>query len=138
MMRRLLDGMGGEEFEVVARQSGARQVEWFVERCVESGRVWGLSVGGADWAMTSDPDGLELFAVWSDERLAAACRHLHWANREPTSLRVGDFLDLVIPKLTADGVALAVLPRPDLRCTVVHPAPLRRALERALLRLEWS
>lgn len=123
------------EFERVLRMSAANQFEYFVERCVESQTVWGLSVGGADWAMTQDANGLDLFAVWPHERFAAACRHLHWSHREPTPLRLDDFLDLVIPKLIADVVGVAVLPLPDLRCTAVDARQLRGALEAELLRM---
>lgn len=114
--------------------SATKQFDYFVARCVDSGVVWGLSVDGADWAMTEDPNGLELFAVWPHERFASACRHLHWSHREPTPLKLDDFLDLVVPKLIADVIGVAVLPLPDLRCTAVDARQLRGALEAELLR----
>lgn len=123
------------EFESMLGQSATRQFEYFIERCTEADEVWGLSVGGADWAMTKEGNGLELFAVWPHERFAAACRHLHWSHREPTPLRLDDFLDLVIPKLIADVVGVAVFPLPNLRCTAVDARQLRGAFEAQLLRL---
>lgn len=121
-----------------ARTTPAKRFEYFVERCAETEEVWGLSVAGADWAMTEDLNGLELFAVWPDERFAAACRHLHWSHREPTSLRIHDFLDLVIPKLIHDVVGVAVFPLPDLTCTPVDARQLHGALEAALARLGYG
>ena len=122
------------EFDEVMRLGAAKQFEYFVESCVETGQVWGLSVDGADWGMTKDVNGLDLFAVWPHRRFAAACRHLHWSHRHPTPLRLDDFLDLVIPKLIADVVGVAVLPLPDLRCTAVDARQLRGALEMELMR----
>lgn len=121
------------EFQAILRWSAAKQFEYFVEQCVDSGVVWGLSVGGADWGMTKDVNGLELFAVWPHRRFAEACRHLHWTHRESTALALDDFLDLVIPKLIADVVGVAVFPLPDLRCTAVDARQLRGALEAELL-----
>ncbi len=126
--------LGDREFDAVLRLSAHQQFEYFVQRCAESGVVWGLSVDGADWARTKDPNGLELFAVWPDERFAAACRHLHWAHRTPTPLKLDDFLDLVIPKLVADVIGVAVFPLPDLRCTPLDARQLAGALEAELLR----
>lgn len=123
------------EFEAGLRQSAAKQFEYFVERCVETEVVWGLSVDGADWGMTRDVNGLELFGAWPDRRFAEACRHLHWSHRTPTAIRLDDFLDLVVPKLIADVVGVAVFPLPDLRCTAVDARQLRGALEAELLRL---
>ena len=122
------------EFEEVLRLGAAKQFHYFVERCVESGEVWGLSVDGADWGMTQDVNGLDLFAVWPHRRYAEACRHLHWAHRQPTVLRLDDFLDLVIPKLIADVVGVAVFPLPNLHCTAVDARQVRGALEMELMR----
>lgn len=121
------------ELERALRMSAPQQFAYFVERCVETEVVWGLSVDGADWGMTHDANGLELFAVWPHERFAAACRHLHWTHRTPTPLRLDDFLDLVIPKLITDVVGVAVFPLPDLRCTAVDARQLQGAFEAALL-----
>lgn len=123
-----------DEFERMLAQTAARQFEYFVERCVETEEVWGLSVGGADWGMTHDANGLELFAVWPHERYATACRHLHWSHRVPTRLRLDDFLDLVVPKLIADVVGVAVFPLPNLHCTAVDARQLQGAFETALMR----
>jgi hypothetical protein len=130
MVRELSD----REFEEVLALGPARRFQHFVEHCVESGEVWGLSVDGADWGMTEDVNGLDLFAVWPHRRFAEACRHLHWAHRRPTPLRLDDFLDLVIPKLIADVVGVAVFPLPNLRCTAVDARQLHGALEAELMR----
>ena len=122
------------EFEEVLRLGAPKQFQYFVERCVESGEVWGLAVDGADWGMTQDVNGLDLFAVWPHRRFAEACRHLHWAHRRPTPLRLDDFLDLVIPKLIADVVGVAVFPLPNLHCTAVDARQLQGALEAELMR----
>ncbi len=126
--------LSDQEFRETLGVSPTRRFEYFVERCADSEAVWGLSVDGADWAMSEDPSGVALFAVWPHPRFAAACRHLHWAHRTPTPLRLEDFLELVIPKLIADGARVAVFPLPDLRCTAVDPRRLRGALEAELIR----
>ena len=122
------------EFEETLRLAAPKQFAYFVERCVETGEVWGLSVDGADWGMTKDVNGLELFAVWPHRDYAEACRHLHWAHRHPTPLRLDDFLDMVIPKLIADVVGVAVFPLPNLHCTAVDARQLQGALEAELMR----
>lgn len=131
MTRELSD----QEFESVLGYSAAKQFEYFVHYCIESELVWSLSVDGADWAMTQDVNGLELFAAWPHQRFAEACRHLHWAHRTPTPIRLDDFLDLVIPKLISDVVGVAVFPLPDLKCTAVDARQVRGALEAEMLRL---
>lgn len=131
----VISELSDQEFETVLGLRAAKQFAYFVERCAETEIVWGLSVDGADWAMTEDPNGLELFAVWPHRRFAEACRHLHWSHRTPTPIRLDDFLDLVIPKLIVDVVGVAVLPLPDLRCTPVDARQLRGALEAELIRL---
>ncbi|MDP9376332.1 MAG: DUF2750 domain-containing protein [Actinomycetota bacterium] len=125
-----------QEFQAALQMKAPQQFQYFVERCVESETVWGLSVDGGDWGMTHDPNGLELFAVWPHERFAAACRHLHWSHRTPTPLRLDDFLDLVIPKLIADVVGVAVFPLPHLRCTAVDARQLRGAFDAELWRAQ--
>ncbi len=80
----------------------------------DEGELWG-----------KDVNGLDLFAVWPHRRFAEACRHLHWAHRHPTLLRLDDFLDLVIPKLIADVVGVAVFPLPNLHCTAVDARQLQ-------------
>ena len=122
------------EFEEVLGLAAPKQFQYFVERCVEHGEVWGLAVDGADWGMTQDVNGLDLFAVWPHRRFAEACRHLHWAHRHPTALRLDDFLDMVIPKLIADVVGVAVFPLPNLHCTAVDARQLQGALEMELMR----
>ncbi len=55
------------EFEEVLRLGAPRQFQYFVERCVEAGEVWGLAVDGADWGMTKDVNDLDqAFEVISD------------------------------------------------------------------------
>ena len=122
------------EFAEVLRLRAPKQFQYFIERCVETGEVWGLAVDGADWGMTQDVNGLDLFAVWPHRRFAEACRHLHWAHRQPTALRLDDFLDLVIPKLIAEVIGVAVFPMPNLRCTAVDARQLQGAFEMELMR----
>lgn len=127
--------LSDREFQEALVLSAPKQFEYFVQRCVETEVVWGLSVDGADWGMTQDSNGLELFAVWPHRRFAEACRHLHWSHRTATPIRLDDFLDLVLPKLIADVVGVAVFPLPNLHCTAVDARQVRGALEAELLRM---
>jgi hypothetical protein len=125
-----------QEFEAVLHQTPEKQYDYFVGHCADRAAVWGLVQDESDWAAVEDDEGDRFFAVWPHPRYAEACRHRDWGAREPAPIEVHEFVDVVIPRLIADEMGVAVFPLPDRRHIPVPPRQLRSDLEAELMRME--
>lgn len=117
-----------EELEAVLAESMERKFDYFVGKVVDWGEVWVLRQGERTLAMIeSDPPAL---AVWPHQRFAEACRVRNWADYEPASMSLENFVEDVLPEAQGYGHIIALLHSAETqRHVTVPPEELKAVIE---------
>lgn len=123
-----------KEQEAVLRLDGPARYKYFVGKVCDRGEVWGLYAEG--WAMQGTVNGEKCFPVWPTREYAAACAHEAWANYEPESIEVHEFLDELIPMLQEDGIQIAIFSTPSGKGVIPSLSQLSLDIFEELARIE--
>lgn len=82
-----------KEFQSLMEAEGPARYEYFVKRCADMERLWGLA-NDEGWASGRDDEsGAETFAVWPHERYAEAAATDVWEGRTPEAIDMQEWLD---------------------------------------------
>lgn len=119
--------------EALLREDGPARYRHWLERCADTGVVWGLRDADG-WALVGDDDGKVHFPVWPDEAFAAACAVDAWSEHEPGSITLAEWLSAWLPNLAAQEWGVAVFPGPEGRGVHVTSDELRSDLEDEMTR----
>lgn len=106
----------------------AARYDELVARAAGSGAVWCLA-SGDEWTLWGDDDGADLLPVWPDAPSAAACGD---DDEEPEPIALAELLDDVLPRLTDQGLLVAVSPDTEGEALLVRPQDLADDLRAAL------
>ncbi|RIJ41787.1 DUF2750 domain-containing protein [Pontibacter oryzae] len=71
-----------------------KQYKTFIQRVVETGKVWGLTKDET-WATSSSSEfeDTEVILFWSEQELAKACAADEWEEYSPESISLAEFLE---------------------------------------------
>ena len=94
--------MNQRQFEAVVGLPGARRFEHFIEVVADRQQAWGLFKDG--WALAAADDGTGVFPLWPAKEYAQVCAENEWIGYEPRAISLRDLMDMLLPKLTVDGV----------------------------------
>lgn len=100
--------ISAKQIDAVMKLDPAKRYDHFVKVVCDSQEVWGLYSDG--WAMSQTDDGALSFPVWPRKEYAALNARDHWADFEPRSIELSEFLDVVIPELTEEGTRVSIFP----------------------------
>jgi hypothetical protein len=123
--------MNDKEFESVSMLDNEKRYEYFVSRVSDWEEVWSLASSDGDWALATDDDGTEVVPVWPHERFAAACADGDWANDEPRSITLDQWMERWLPGIARDKRLIAVFPLPGGEGVRVAAERLQKDLETA-------
>jgi hypothetical protein len=102
-----------DEFDRLSEAEAPDQYGYFVERAVETDRVWTLVDQEDNWAaFGSDDDGV-LLCVWPHPRFAQTCAYGDWSNHEAVPVELAVFIEDVLPDLIREGTVVALFPTKD-------------------------
>ncbi len=99
----------------------------FVKEAAGFGEVWGLYNEG--WALLGTSDGQTVVPLWPEREYAQRFAEGEWADYQPESIPLDDFLDDLLPLLEGDGIVPGVLYSPDGKGITPSIAQLRQDLE---------
>lgn len=95
-----------KQIESVIALPPPKRYSHFVKKTVGWGEVWGLYNNG--WAMSEDKNGNMIFPVFPEKAYAERCISDEWSSFKAKPIELGDFLNLLLPKLKDDGVEIGV------------------------------
>jgi len=97
-----------KQIEAIMKLTPAERYDHFVKVVCDTQEVWSLYSDG--WVMSQTDDGTPTFPVWPRKEYAELNAVDHWADFEPRSIELSEFLDVVIPELTEEGGLISVFP----------------------------
>lgn len=104
--------------------------EHFVKIVADRQKAWGLYQDG--WALAGADDGARVFPLWPLKEYAEACALETWAGYEAREIPLDDLMDVLLPRLKADGVLPGILPTPTGKGATPSIDELLAALENEL------
>ena len=96
------------QLDAINRMSAEQRYDYFVQKSIELKEVWGLS-SAEGWVILPDEDE-EHFPVWPHAELAAQWAAGEFADCQPKSITLEDWLDKWLPGMSDDGLLAAVCP----------------------------
>lgn len=127
--------LSDQEYEAVLKLDGPARYDHLIKRIADSEELFSLR-DGSGWFLAGADDGRDLHPVWPHPRYAAACAIGNWAGAQATAIPIDEWLDSWLPRMEADGRAVAAFPTPANRGPVVEPSQMREDLETELSRYE--
>lgn len=124
-----------QQFAAVSELDGPERYTHFVSRVADWQTVWGLR-SEEGWVMVADDCGNSALPFWPHPEYAAICATGEWAGNVPTPVSIHDFVEQWLPKMSADGVAVAVFPTPALRGVIVLAQLLEANIRNELSQIE--
>jgi Protein of unknown function (DUF2750) len=127
--------MHQKEFDAVGFLPAPDRYGYLIKKVADWKTLWGLK-GKAGWALSGTDEGQELVPVWPHERFAQACATGSWAEYEPHSIDLSDWLENWTPRLLNDGRGVAVFVTSTSAGIAVSPNRLRTDLQDELSEYE--
>lgn len=118
----------------ILKLSGPERYSHFVKVAADQRKVWGLYDDG--WALYGTDDGREAFAIWPAQEYAEKCAVSEWGNYTPRIIPVDDLLQILVPKIKAEGGLFAVFPTPNQQGVLPDLDALTQDLVEELSRIE--
>ena len=119
-----------KQLKAVLALSGVKRFEHFIKVIADWQVVWGLYQNG--WALAAADDGTVVFPLWPAEQYAQACAANEWKGYEARPISLSDFVDVLLPKLKADGVLPGVFYTPTCKGVTPSVEDLKSALDAEL------
>lgn len=119
-----------KQMEAVLALPAIKRFKHFIKVIADWQEVWGLYQDG--WALAAADDGTTVFPLWPAKEYAQVCAANEWAGYEPRSISLGDFTEVLLPKLRLDGVLPGVFFTPTSKGVTPSVDDLRAALEAEL------
>ncbi len=117
-----------EQYASVSSLPAPKRYQHFIGRVADWQYIWGLK-DESGWVSAADDSGNPTFLVWPHPDYAAACATGSWSGNRPAPIEVHEFVDVWLPGMTQDGVAVAVFPTATMRGVVVPASQLRQAIQ---------
>lgn len=122
--------INSKQIEAVLALPGIKRFEHFIKVVADWQEVWGLYSDG--WALAATDDGTTVFPLWPAKEYAQLCAENEWKGYAPCSISLADFMDVLLPKLKADGVLPGVFFTPSSKGLTPSPDELESALDAEL------
>jgi hypothetical protein len=122
--------VNSKQMEAVLALPGIKRFEHFIKVVADWQEVWGLYQDG--WALSAAEDGVTVFPLWPAKEYAQICATDEWAGYEPRSISLGNFVEVLLPKLKLDGVLPGVFFTPTSKGVTPSIDDLNTALEAEL------
>lgn len=90
------------QMEAVLALPGGSRFEHFIKVIADWQQVWGLYQDG--WALAESEDGTTVFPLSPAREYAQVCTLNEWKGFEPRAISLGDFTEVLLPKLKREGV----------------------------------
>lgn len=119
-----------KQMESVLALPGIERFDHFIKVIADWQEVWGLYQDG--WALAAADNGTTVFPLWPAKEYAQVCAANEWTGYEPRSISLGDFTEVLLPKLKLDGVLPGVFFTPASKGVTPSVDELRSALEAEL------
>lgn len=119
-----------KQMEAVIALPGIKRFEHFIKVVADWQEVWGLYQDG--WALAAADDGTTVFPLWPAKEYAQVCAVNEWDGHEPRSIALGDFTEVLLPKLKQDGVLPGVFFTPTSKGVTPSVDELKAALDAEL------
>lgn len=94
--------LGQKQMEGVLAASPNKRFEHFVKTVADRGEVWGLYSRG--WALAGTDEGDRVFLLWPAPEYAERCAVGDWSGYVPRAIELGEFMDVLLPKLATERV----------------------------------
>ena len=114
------------QIDAINRMSAEQRYDYFIHKIIELKEVWGLS-SEAGWVILPDGDE-ENFPVWPHVELAAQWAAGEFADCQPKSISLEDWLNKWLPGMSEDGLLAAVCPDKEGDAIVVAPEEIQEEL----------
>jgi hypothetical protein len=118
-----------QQLEAVLALPGPRRFAHFVKVVADWYEVWGLFQDG--WALAADEDQV-VFPLWPAKEYAQLCARAEWDGYIPRAIDLGEFREVLLPKLKADGMLAGVFFTPASKGLTLPPDELNKAIEAEL------
>lgn len=122
--------IGSKQMDAVLALPGAMRFQHFVKVVADQEEAWGLYDGG--WALAATDDGTQVFPLWPAKEYAEICAGKEWTGYVPRSITLVDLVELLLPRLRADGVLPGVFYTPSSKGVTPSCDELRAALDAEL------
>lgn len=120
----------------ISREAGSRYA-YFIRQVVQDGHIWML--GDEDGCMLAeDPEGRDIFPIWSHRRYAEACARDIWEGAQAVAFDLDAFFSLMFPNAKEGNALFGVFPLPGGQAAHVEPSRLLTDLREATQRLAQS
>jgi hypothetical protein len=119
-----------KQMEAVLALPGAKRFEHFIKVVADWQEVWGLYQDG--WALAAADDGATVFPLWPAKEYAQVCALNEWKGFEPRPISLGDFTEVLLPKLKLEGVLPGVFFTPTSKGVTPPVDELMAALQAEL------
>jgi hypothetical protein len=119
-----------KQMEAVFALSDAKRFEHFIKVIADCQEVWGLYQNG--WALAATDDGTSVFPLWPAKEYAQVCALNEWEGFEPRAISLGDFTEVLLPRLKVDGVLPGVFFTPTSKGVTPPADELMAALQAEL------
>jgi len=110
---------------------GEERYKHFIKVVVDREEAWGLYQDG--WAMASTDDGQPVFPLWPRDVYAKMCAIDEWMQYQPKLITLNDLLDVLLPKLNAEGALPGIFYVPSGRGVTPSVEQLTEELRRELI-----
>ncbi|MFK0276096.1 DUF2750 domain-containing protein [Ensifer sp. NPDC090286] len=118
------------QMEAVLALPVVKRFEHFVKVIADWEEVWGLYQDG--WALAEADDGTTVFPLWPAKEYARVCTLNEWSGFEPRAISLGDFTEVLLPKLKLEGVLPGVFFTPTSKGVTPPVDELMAALQEEL------
>ena len=102
-----------KRFTAVTQLDAQKRYEFTVKHVAGGEEIWFLVDEEGDFVLTADDDDNVFIPVWPEEEFANACAQANWADTQPTSMDIEEFLLEAVPSFIAEGMQLAIFPLPN-------------------------
>ena len=123
-----------KEVTAVVKLTGAQRYEYFVKKVADRNELWGLWNNG--WALGATDDGESTLPLWPAEEYADLCRKDVWADYEPRSISLPDFLERLLPQMASDGIRPSIFDTPTENSVLIEMGELEHDLRTELAKIE--
>lgn len=118
------------EHQATLKLSNHQRFQHFVDKVAEHGEIWSLA--NADGWVTLTSEGDNCLPVWPHPDYAAEWATGDWADCQPKSVPLAQWLERWTKGLTADETLLVVFPNLKEEALLAEPGELDEALREAL------
>lgn len=119
-----------KQIESMLALPGIKRFEHFVKVVADWQEVWGLYQDG--WALAAADEGTAVFPLWPAKEYAQICAVNEWADYEPRSIDLTEFMEVLLPKLKQDGTLPGVFFTPTGKGITPSVDDLKLAIEAEL------